>query len=284
MRGVSLKVGTAIVLDIDSTLVYVEAIEPTYAGVVAFPQQEPNANRSGVFTPGRVGMKKISPYSSAAQTVPLENLSPRNREFLATFEALRAQHGPLFVDRTPEELAAMTVVKATPVKDAPGLTKAEKRAARKARRLPCTQCGEPLTHANHPADHPFAAPEVKVKEPKAKRTVSRDTSGQSTSNTTTAPSAPVTASRRTLARYTLTSTDLTKALAQPRGDKYKDGNRSHRVVMALGKLPEMTGTIEDIIAGLANDGGKAMTNPEKVVKRTMSQLTSPEFGAIVTKS
>lgn len=278
MKGVSLKPGTAIVLDIDSTLVYVEDIQPTFAAVVAFPEQQPNANRSGVFMPGRVGSKKISPFSSAAQTVPLDNLSKRNREFLAVYESLRAKHGPLFIDMTDEEKAKMTVIKAQPTatsRTTDGLTKAQKRALRKAKKLPCVKCGEPLEHANHPADHPFEAPEVKVRAPKT-------------------PAAPVVRRAeepaaapkrgRTAGVYTLTSTDLTQALAQPRGDKYKEGNRSHRVVMALGKLPDMAGTFEQIVEAVNTDGGKAMTNPEKVVKRTLSQLTSAEFGAIVSKS
>lgn len=156
MKGVSLEQATVVVLELDGTLVYVETMETTYAGVVALPDQPTERTDERVFTPGRVGMKKISPFSSAAKVIPMADLSERNKTFIATFEKLRAEHGNNYVDRTPEEAAAEAAKLAGPVKKAKRTPeeKAAAKAAKKAKTGPrflqrCVTCGEQPGHPSH---------------------------------------------------------------------------------------------------------------------------------------
>lgn len=281
MKGITLEVGTVVVLSLDGTLVYVEDVQPTYAAVVALPEQDAARTDERVFTPGKVGAKKISPYSQADKAVALKDLSDRNKEFIGTFEVLREKHGPHFVQRSPEEIAAMSVTKAGPTRtpkdpNAPVSTKRRnKRAGAGPKYLQrCTDCGEQPGHPNHgpvspthAGRHVFVAPAAIAEPAAAKVTTAK----------VRQPAAGATI-------YTLVSSDLSKAKAQPRGDKFNDGNRSHRVVLALSKLPNASGILDDVIRSIANDGGKPMTNPAKVVRRTLGQLVKPDFGSCVVRA
>lgn len=255
MRFVSLEPGQVAVLSIDGTLVYVEDVTATSASVVALPDQPPRPN--GVFTPGRVGAKRISPYSRAERIVPVTELSQRNRDFIGNYETLRTKHGNNYVDRTPEELAAMTVTK---------------KSGRKPRyKQRCATCGQQPGHPDHgttDGKHEFVAPAAET-APAERKSTRR-------------------ASRFSDAVYTLKAGDVEKLLAkarqQPRGDKYNHGNRSHRVVIALQGLANQSGTLDEVTRALVQDGEKPPANPQKVVRRTLHQLMKAEFGSIVTRS
>jgi len=250
MKGVVLERESTVVLSLDGSLVYVEDVQPTYIVVVSLPEQ---ANTSSVFTPGRVGGKKISPYSRPDRVVPRDELSERNRDFIANYQAWRQQHGPNYVQRTPEEQAKMTVIKAGPAprtKKTPEERK-QRRLERKAGKIPCVKCGKPKVHG----DHQFG--QCAYEAPAAKP--GRAARAAATTPTSSGPS-----------QFHIINTDLTAVQAQ--SDKFKEGNRFYRVFRALAALPNATGTLEDIIRGIAGDGARAMTDPEKVSKRALKQL------------
>jgi hypothetical protein len=272
MKGISLEQGSIVILSLDGTLVYVEDVQPIFAAVVALPEQFPERASERVFTPGRVGVKKISPFSQADRTLSLAELSERNRAFISTYRALRETHGNNHIQRTPEEEAAMTVTKVTPP------------SRRKQR---CAKCHEQPGHFNHPGDHEFidapAAAGVSSKQEKRR-------AARAASKAVAAPSSPtpVSGTARSsgdaaAAVYTLISSDLTAARAQPRGERYNDGNRSFRVFAALRDRPGSTGTLEDVVSAIVADGQTPLANPAKVARRTLTQLTKPAFGAIVTR-
>src|SRR3954471_16672904 len=148
VRGITLIPGTVVVLSLDGTMVYIEAVCPTHASVVALPEQPKARDDDRVFTPGKVGIKKISPFSSSDKDVAVTDLSARNREFIGTYEKLREQHGAHYIARTPEEEAAMSVRKVTPPARASRGTgkRALKRAANYLRK--CATCGEQPGHPN----------------------------------------------------------------------------------------------------------------------------------------
>lgn len=277
VRGITLDAGSVVVLSLDGTMVYIEAVCPTHASVVALPEQPTARADDRVFTPGKVGIKKISPFSTTDRVVPVIELSARNKEFIGTYEKLREQHGAHYIARSPEEEAAMSVRKAQPSRASKSTgtgKRALKRAAGKNYLRRCATCNEQPGHPNHPNVHEFvpASPlevpgksdQVVAASPRAKRV---------------APSAAAAPTR-----YTLVSTNLTAAKAQPRGDKFNDGNRSHRVVCALAGLPDKTGTLDEVIGALLADGKTPPANPQKVVRRTLNQLTKPDFGACVSTS
>ncbi len=266
VRGITLVRGTIVVLSLDGTLVYVEDVQPTGARVVALPEQLAERKENAVFTPGRVGSKVISPYSSADREIKPTDLSERNREFVGTFEKLRAQHGPNFVARTPEEEAAMAVTKAkaSDAASAPRVHKGgrgakktpeerqQRRAQRKAAKVPCVKCGMVPIHANHHGGGcEYEAPEKKVRAAKASKSA-----GGGSSNPT----------------FQVVDADISKLQAD--NDKFAQGNRFYRVFLALKNLPESKGTLANVIAAVALDAGKPMTNPEKVARRALKALTT----------
>lgn len=264
VKGITLEVGTIVVLSLDGTLVYVEDVQPTFAAVIALPEQPTERADDRVFTPGKVGPKKISPFSQSDKQVKVTDLSPRNREFIGTYEQLRKQHGPHYVQRTPEE-EAMSVKKITPTRAEGTGKRAQKRKASRLHQR-CATCGEQPGHPNHPKQHDFVPPtDAPTDEAPAPAREPRRPKA--------APSA---------ARYTLVSHDLSAARSQPRGDKFNEGNRSHRVVLALGALPDKTGTVDDVVAKMCSDGKTPPANPQKIVRRTLNQLRKPAFGSCVT--
>lgn len=168
-KGVTLVQGQAVVLKLDGSLVYIEAVEAMYVAAVALPEQPAARADERVFKPGCVGAKKISPFAEG-DVVLISDLSERNRNFIGTYEQLRKQHGGLYVDRTPEEQAAHELASAPkPSKES---KKAEKAAAKEAKRATkgphflqrCVQCGEQKGHPKHPGDHEFVAPPEPVVE------------------------------------------------------------------------------------------------------------------------
>lgn len=179
MKGVTLVPKTAVVLSLDGTLVYVEDIQPTFAAVVAFPEQPAERSDDRVFTPGRVGAKKISPFAQAGKTVAIADLSERNKLFLDSYEKIRDERGPNVIQRTPEEEAAMSVTKANPQKPSREERKAARKAEREARKAAgetvprykrkCVTCGEQPGHPNHPDQHPFLEPADKPVREKKER-------------------------------------------------------------------------------------------------------------------
>jgi hypothetical protein len=256
LLGVKLKPATIVVLMLDGTLVFVEDVQPAFASVVALPEQPPERNpESYVLIPGRVGAKKISPYSEPSDTIALEDLSERNREFLASFLTLRKLHGPKFVDQTPEE-AAMSVRKAGP---APRMALTpEERAARKEERRAlkkkCATCGAPKSKHDGGTGHEFTPKAGRVKRERAK--------GGSIKS----------------GRFRLVSEDL--AALQAANDKWKPGNRFHRVFLALQALQRAAGTdesgasFEDVVSSVERDGLRAMTDAAKVTRRALKQLAA----------
>lgn len=252
MRGVLLSPKTIVVLSLDGTLVYVEDVQPTFCAVVALPEQLPTRADNAVFTPGRVGAKKISPYAGFDREIHEQDLSDRNREFIQTFEQLRVTHGPNHVQRTPEEEAKMAVIKAGPAPRAAKTPadKAEKRRLRKENKLVCVKCGKVKVHADHAFNTcTFEAPPTKA--PRAARE-------------------PKAAATRGADKFRVISTNLTKA--QEASDKFKDGNRFWRVFRALNALPESTGDLATIMGAVVLDGGRPMTNVEKVTRRALKGL------------
>lgn len=255
-RGVTLVRGTIVVLDLDSTLAYVEDVQPTHAAIVALPEQLPERKDSVVFTPGRVGAKKISPFSAAARIVSVTDLSERNREFIGTYEKLRAQHGPNFVARTPEEEAAMSVTKAKPERvprnGAPASKedKQEKRRRRREAKIPCVKCGKLPVHVSHQSGG-----ECTYEAPAKKERAARGSSSDEP---------------KTGKTFRVINPDI--SALQASNDKFAQGNRFYRVFLALKNLPESTGTLAQIIAAVAQDAGKPMTNPEKVARRALKAL------------
>lgn len=261
VRGITLVRGTIVVLDLDTTLVYIEDVQPTGARVVVLPEQPAERKDNAGFTPGRVGGRVISPYSSAAREVKVVDLSERNRDFVGTFEKLRAIHGPNYVARTAEEEAAMTVTKAK-ASDAPKVHKAgrsggktpeektARRAKKRAAKIPCAKCGKLPIHADHHGGScEYEAPA------KTARSAAR---------------AARTAEPKSGNTYKLVSTDITALQAD--NDKFAQGNRFYRVFLALKNLPQSTGTLAQVMGAVALDSGKPMTNPEKVARRALTGL------------
>lgn len=167
MKGQSLNPGSIVVLALDGSMVYVEDVQPTHAAVVCLPEQPASrTDKQGVFTPGKVGVKKISPYSAAEKVIPSGELSQRNLDFLQNYETLRGKNGPNYVDRTPEEQAAWDAANKPVDKAAEkAAVKAAKAAAKEAKPKKqkggpsylqkCESCGEQPGHPVHGGhDHP----------------------------------------------------------------------------------------------------------------------------------
>ena len=181
-KGITLEQGQVVVLDLDGTLVFIESVQPTFVAVVALPDQFTGREDDRVFTPGRVGSKKISPFSRASRVVPASELTERNTVFIGAYEALRTEHGPNYVDRSPEELAAHEAANA-PKPDkaaARAVKKAERDAAKAAKQAAtprylrrCVTCNEQPGHPDHgrveDGKHEFVEPPTPVKAPKVPR-------------------------------------------------------------------------------------------------------------------
>lgn len=212
-KGTSLAKGQTVVLDLDGTLVYIEDQQTTFLAVVALPEQPAGRKDERTFTPGRVGAKKISPYATGTVVT---DLSPRNDDFLTNYIGWREQNGPNFVHRTPEEEAAMSVVKVEPTK-----SKREKKEkpAKEAKQPLCAKCSQQRGHPNHPDDHEYEGPvtaEKPAKEPKAPR----------------APKAgkPV---EVPAGNYRWVGADSTLAMLAAVNPKYKEGNSGAVIVEAI---------------------------------------------------
>lgn len=275
MRGVSLEVGQVVELSIDGTIVFVEDVQRTFAGVVALPEQPDTRTDSIVFTAGRVGLKKISPFSSASAVIDAENLSEVNNRFIAEYRELREKHGPNHIVWSDKEKSKMSVRKAGPAPKV-RLSRAERKAAqspeakqarreeRRALKKKCAQCDQPRSKHDATTDHEFVPKAGRAPRGESKR-AQRAASKSS--------------------KYVVAHSDLTKAQAQ--SDKFKPGNRFYRVFRALEALcaRDASGaTLEQVCDAVDADGGRAMTDTAKVVRRALKQLTSAACGEAVQRA
>lgn len=265
-----LSSGEVIVLD--GTLVFVEDVQPTFAAVVALPEQSANAGGVvyQVFTPGRVGAKKVSPFCTPEAVISPDALSATNREFIDNYRDLRKQHGAGHVvpgAHAPRE-AALTVRKAGPrQRSASPEDRDARRAARRAGKKKCAVCGLPAK------DHPDTSHEFTARTRRA-----APASGLNQVDGAHPASRRVTKSEK----FRVVSNDLSKA--QAHSDKFKKGNRFYRVFAALQALPDSTGTFEEVCAAVERDGAREMTNVVKVVKRALKQLASDACGKVVARA
>lgn len=298
-RGVVLVAGQVAVLAIDNTMVYVEQVTPTFAAVVALPEQPATRTDDRVFTPGKVGAKKISPYSlpdenfpdSADGIVPVTQLSQRNRDFIGTYEKLREVNGPNFVDQTEEE-KAVTVKKVKPPKVDREARKAERVAARDAKKAERAAARAPVVCQGCEAQYfrtdtgiHFAgadetspmwgicatllarvAPRLKqprVKDPKVAR-------------------APKASGNKTALRFKLVNDNLAAASAAK--DKFKANNRGHRVYqafkVALGEYGDVVTVAQVIAAATKLHGADWSNDPEGVCYNALNDLSKDTLGNV----
>lgn len=289
-KGITLEQGQVVVLALDGSLVYVESVQTAYAEVVALPEQLATRTEGPVFTPGRVGAKKISPFSKADRVVPVTDLTERNKTFIMSFEKLRAEFGPNHIDRTPEELAAFQAANA-PKPDKATLKlqrdearekaktgrqaeKAAKKAAKAGASGPrylqrCAVCGEqpgnPTKHgtadqiAADPALHEFVAPAAPTVEPEQPKAVK-------------APRTPRASGKSSLAgsfRW-IGDDDKLKLLAAG-NPKYKDGNSGGAIVAEIRDAGDDGISIAGIVqAFTAHD--KWSSVPEERIEFAFKQL------------
>lgn len=261
MRGVSLVPGQVVVLSITGTLVYVEDVQPTHIAVLALPEQLTDQTKQEIFTPGCVGVRKISPYSAAEAVIDVPSLSPRNAKFIGEYEQLRSQHGPRYVDRTPAEKAAFEASigkkprgerksRVEPDETDKTERKQTARAERRKKKQKCATCGKPRNHA----DHQFTQGGCAFVEPAGR-----------------APRAEKPAKGSADPIYKLVNEDLTALEAQDES-KWGPGNRFRRVFRALTTLTDKSGTLAQVMSAVVLDGGRPMSNPEKVTSRALTQL------------
>ena len=168
-KGVSLVQGQVVVLALDGTMVYVEQVEPFFIGVVALPEQPASRADERVFTPGRVGTKKISPMASASEIIDVKDLSERNKKFIGEYETLRQKHGNNYIGDDELRAAAEAAANAPDKATLKAQAKAERAAAKIAKKTSgpkflqrCEECGEQPGHPNHPGQHAFKAPPAPV--------------------------------------------------------------------------------------------------------------------------
>lgn len=303
MKGITLEPGTIVVLTLDGTMVYVEEMTTTFAAVVALPEQPTERSDDRVFTPGRVGIKKISPFATCDRVVPVVELSDRNKNFIGDYEKLRAEHGSNYVALTDEEKAAMSVVKVGPKVRTPKPDAATKKAEREAERtkrkderdaarkaaaapVTCAACdaGHHLTDTGlHYAGADETAPLWGVCT-KLLAAVNKRAAKAGTPRAVRAPreakaAGPVSALKYRIAVDGEPATVLATAVTQK--DKFKDGNRGHKVFLGLRVCPEHTGTVAEVMTKVAEvHGATWCSDPEAIVGRALKELSRPEFGAV----
>lgn len=308
-KGIVLAVGQVVVLAIDNTMVYVEQVTPTFASVVALPEQPATRTDDRVFTPGKVGAKKISPFSlpdenfpdSEGGVIPVPQLSQRNKDFIGTYEKLRADNGPNFVDQTEAEkktAAAGGVKKVKPPKADRSAKKAEREAAKaekKAKRdaeraaaaapPACAGCDAGYFRTANGVHHSGAdetapmwgicsillagikQPRVRVpkspSEPKAVRT-------------------PKATTDKSALRFKLVNDSLATASAEK--DKFKAGNRGHKVYeafkIALAELGDTASVAQVMEAAAVRHGADWSNDPEGVCYNALNDLTKDALGNV----
>lgn len=308
-KGISLQQGTVVVLTLDGTMVYVEEVTRSYVAVVALPEQPAERSDDRVFTPGRVGQKKISPFAQADKVVEIIDLSDRNKNFIGDFEKLRAEHGPNYVDLTEAERAAMTVTKAGPKpkvdrtaeKEAKKAEREEAKKKRQEERAAAKQASAaPVTCAACDAGHHLtdtglhyegadetgkllgvcAKLMAKIKG-RAPKSAAAKVPG--TPRTPKAPSGKATELKYSLRQDLLDNpaTDevaLKDAILQK--DKFKDGNRGHKVyrgLLAAGSPATVAQVMEKVAEA---HGADWCSDPEGIVGRALKELSKPDFGGV----
>ena len=280
LKGVTLKEGEAVTLDIDGTLVYVESVQQTFVAVVALPEQPADRDVTPSFTPGKVGAKRISPYVKPRKAFSMDDLSPRNVDFIARYERLREQHGNAYIDRTPEELAAITAAAAAPAKTKAEL-KAEKKEKKqkdkqlKARRVvprylqKCQTCNEQPGHPNHGTkddQHEFVAP------PDAPDVETEAASGTKPAKVPKAAK-PGRPKKPGLPEKSLKFIGDDKAIdiLAAGNPKYKEGNSGRAIVDFIKECGDVGVTAEQIVAELAAHE-RWNTVPQERVEFALKQL------------
>ena len=270
-KGMVLQPAAAAALSLDGTLVYVEGVEPTFASVVALPEQPATRTDTPVFTPGRVGAKKISPFATAEEIIPLDQLSERNRAFIDALPALRAAHGPNYIDRTAEELAA-----AAQATSAPKEKKARVKKDKPAKPPLCVTCDQQRGHPNHPGDHEFEAPkgkEPKVKEPKPPREKKAPREKKVRVKRGALPEG---------ALFAWTSdADARLAMLQAVNPKYQDGNSGFALVELIRAAGAAGIDVPNAVATMAKHEKWARITPERIT-HAFGQLYAGKLIAEVT--
>lgn len=283
-KGVTLQEGQVATLDIDGTLVYVEAVQLTFIAVVAFPEQPPDRDVSPSFTPGKVGAKKISPFMRPRKVFKREELSPRNAIFLENYEQLRTQHGPTYIDRTPEEAAAYAAATAAPKTKAE--LKAERKAAKDAQKkvkptaakvVPrylqkCQTCNQQPGHPNHGTkddQHEFVAPPETEMAPAAP--VAKAPKAPRSSKKTDVPEGPF--------KFIGTAAGITTLAAG--NPKYKDGNSGKVIIDFIGECGEDGATLTQVLGELGQHPRWSGV-PQDRVQLALKQLLEAGLIAPVT--
>lgn len=299
-KGMSLKMGEVVILSLDGTLVYIEQVAPTFVGVVALPEQDDARSDERVFVAGRVGMKKISPYAKADIVVDVNDLSERNRAFLAGFEKLRAEHGPNYIDMTEAERAAKVVTKVTKAKPAvvEGQSREDRKAARRAEREAVrTARRDAKAAAKAAAASPPTCAFCDAGNFRNAAGVHFDGTDESgkllgicaillhgvgaktpKSSTPRTPREIKAPSGEPGKRYHVLTTDLTTAIAL--NPKFTEKNRGGRVFAALCAMPDQTGNVAEVMTKTAElFGDDWCRDPEKITTKALKELTRTEFGA-----
>jgi hypothetical protein len=206
-----------VILELDGSLVFVEDIQPTFAAVVALPEQ-PTDVQNRFITPGRVGARKISPFSKFARAVNEGDLSAFNQTFLATFKQVRDENGPNKVIRTPEEEAAMSVTKAGPT---PKVKKTKAETPHYAKK--CQTCGEQPGHPNHPDGHAFVEPAAGFEKPEKTPRVKKEKAAKT----------PRAGKPGATGSFRFVGSDATLEMLGAMNPKYAEGNTGRHIITAI---------------------------------------------------
>ena len=253
IRGVVMEPGQVVVLSLDGSLVFVEETTRLYSGVVPLPEQPPTRKEVRYFVPGRVGMKKISPFAGVDKVVPPEELSSVNLQFLSEFKQVRDEKGNNEVHLAKKE-QPVTVTKAGPKKK-----RKKKSDIDEELRAKCQTCGEQRGHPKHPSDHEFVPPDDATPAPPAKEPRQPRASGGRK------PSAPST--------FKWIGSDLLVETLAAGNPKYKDGNSGRAIVAAI---QAGASDLAAVMTTLANHDRWKLV-PEERVAFALKQLTAAKL-------
>lgn len=275
-KGIKLKEGMACVLELDGTLVYVESVTPVCAVVVAPPDQPATRNITPSFTPGRVGGKRISPYAEFSAVIEHDQLTPRNQKFILEYQRWREEKGINYVERTPEEIAALEAAAVAPTKEQrkeqKQREKKERKDAKRALRVTprylqkCQTCGNQPGHPDHgtgPDKHEFVPPiqveasntvgdapelgEARVKPERRKRAAEGSSKGVDVAAT-----------------YRWVGTPEALAAVAGANPKYADGNSGRFVVDFIQEAGEVGVNVQAIINECASHARWSKISQERL--------------------
>jgi hypothetical protein len=297
LKGITLQQGQVVTLDIDGTLVHVEEVAATYIAVVALPEQPTDRDASPVFTPGKVGSRKISPYVRPRKVFTLEELSERNQKFIGMYPELREKNGNTYIDRTDAELAAVTAAAAAPPtkSEARAAKKAERQAAKEAKRAKgdkssakkvtprylqkCQTCSQQPGHPDHGTGTPEELAEAGKHEfvPPADAPLDSDhvaTVAKSAGIKTRAPRLPKApkATYDTAVFKFIGNDDLLKVL-RAGNPKYNEGNSGSTIVAFFREAGDSGATRDQVLSELSSH--ERWSNiPADRVEMAIKQLTA----------